>query len=146
MALRLAEGNPGKRAMKGKGVTAAPELPACPKGLDSEAMREWNRLALVMFRLGILTGLDRAALGVYCQNYSVWIQAVGKAKKDGLVVDVNGGLQANPYLGIANRAAEQMRKYMTEMGLTPASRASLVVSEKGGDDLDDFLNQNWKAG
>jgi phage terminase small subunit len=49
-------------------------------------------------------------------------------------------------VGIANRAAELMLKYMIELGLTPASRVKLATGAPPVDDpLEQFLAQRKKG-
>ena len=42
----------------------------CPKQLDTEARREWRRVAPELERMGLSTTLDRAALAAYCACWS----------------------------------------------------------------------------
>lgn len=67
-ALKALEGNPGKRALDlSDGVNPRVEIPAMPKHLSPEARKEWRRITPILEELGLISGLDRAALGLYCQ-------------------------------------------------------------------------------
>lgn len=67
-ALKLLEGNPGKRALDlSDGVNPRVEIPSPPKHLGIEARKEWKRITPLLEDLGLISGLDRAALGLYCQ-------------------------------------------------------------------------------
>ena len=66
-ALRLLEGNAGKRALNlSEGINPRIEIPTAPKHLGIEARKEWKRITPLLEELGLISGLDRAALTLYC--------------------------------------------------------------------------------
>lgn len=121
-------------------------IPKCPKHLDKEAKQEWRRMVKELEPLGMLTNLDKAIFALYCESYSIWaksariIQEKGMVfsaitktvqKQDGSIVTTGSGLPSlNPYFKIADKAKEQMIKALTEMGMTPSSRARVKVAEQ----------------
>jgi P27 family predicted phage terminase small subunit len=127
-ALKALAGNPGKRALNRNEPRPA-GIPTAPKHLDREAKREWKRVSSELIALGLLTSVDRAALAAYCAAYSRWITAEENVQKFGAVIKSpkSGYPIQNPFLGIANTALDQMRKFLTEFGMTPASRSRLSV-------------------
>ena len=101
----------------------------CPRYLDDEAKREWKRLAPQLYALGLLTKLDKAALAVYCQAWSHWVEAERHLHEEGhLISTPNGFQQPSHWLGIASKAIAQIRAMAVEFGLTPASRSRLSVA------------------
>ena len=78
-AIKMLEGNPGKRPMNGSEPKPLKKAPSCPKWLETEAKREWRRLAKQMESIGILTDVDMAAFAGYCQAYARWKEAAEKA-------------------------------------------------------------------
>ena len=54
-AIKMLEGNPGKRPLNTKEPKPAKKAPSCPKWLEPEAKKEWRRLAKLMEQIGILT-------------------------------------------------------------------------------------------
>ena len=50
--------------------------PAPPAFLDDYALAEWKRVAPELWRMGLLTHVDVAALAVYCTSYAQWRTAV----------------------------------------------------------------------
>jgi len=129
-ALKVLEGNPGKRPLP-ENEPKPPEIaPDCPDHLNEEAKREWKRIAPELEELGLLTYIDKAALAAYCQAWSRWVNAEELLKKHGVLAkSPNGYFMQSPLLAIANRAMEQMKSYLTEFGMTPASRTK-VKTEK----------------
>lgn len=138
--LRLIEGNPGKRPLaKGMKIepTAMLEPPAFINGYASE---EWNRIAPGLALMGILTSIDVAALGSYCQSYAIWRQASEAINKmaasdmltGGLMIKTtNGNAIQNPLVGTANKAASDMVRYAAEFGMTPSARSRLSATQTG---------------
>jgi P27 family predicted phage terminase small subunit len=147
-ALKLLAGNPGKRPMNPSEPTpeaVSPlKIPAPPKVLDAEGKREWKRVALELAKSGLLTTIDRAALTGYCQSWSQWIEAVCTVRKEGAIVKTPNGFPVqSPWLAIQNKASDQMKKYLVEFGMTPASRSRIHVADPNAnaDPMDDFLGR-----
>jgi P27 family predicted phage terminase small subunit len=117
-----------------------PNLPMPPPHLSDEAKVEWGRVSEDLYRLGILTKIDRAALAAYCQAYGRWVRAelvlAEMAKRDelsgGLMVrTLNGNAIQNPMVGTANKAMADMVRYATDLGMTPSARSRVQVSPGG---------------
>ena len=127
-ALKRLAGNPGKRKL-GEGEPTPPaKKPPCPKHLQGEARKEWNRMSKQLFALGLLTQVDRAALAAYCQAWAHWVEANEQVEKLGMIVTTDNGYpQLSPYWTIAQQAAKMMKSYLTEFGMTPGSRSRLNV-------------------
>ena len=131
-ALKALAGNPGKRALNPSEPKPS-GIPTCPRHLDKEAKVEWRRISGELLMLGLLTLIDRAALAGYCSAWSRWVAAELSIQKFGTVIKSpkSGYPIQNPYVGIANTALDQMRKFATEFGLTPASRSRLHIETDG---------------
>jgi P27 family predicted phage terminase small subunit len=127
--LRRAQGNPGHRALN-KREPKPTGVPRCPTHLDDTAKAEWRRVSGELVALGLLTSVDRAALAAYCASYSKWVNADIQIQKFGSVIKSpkSGFPIPNPYCGIGNTALDQMRKFLCEFGMTPASRSRIQVA------------------
>ena len=66
-ALKMFEGNPGKRPLKQTEPNPTVETKECPVHLNDEAQAEWNRITPDLHTLGLVARVDRAALAAYCQ-------------------------------------------------------------------------------
>ena len=110
--------------------------PGPPSHLNADAELEWERMVEQLYNLGIMTDIDRTALAIYCQAYGRWSQAERALAKvantaDGLVIKTkNGNLIQNPLVGIANKSMQDTMRYITEFGLTPASRTKIAMAER----------------
>ena len=131
-ALKRATGNPGKRKLNEHEPKPDAAVPEFPPHLDAEAQEEWARVTPQLMRLRVLTRLDRAALAVYCQAWSRWVDAETKLRQFGAVIKTPRGYPVqNPYLGIANTAMATMLRYLGEFGMTPSSRSRIMADEGG---------------
>ena len=63
-ALKLIEGNPGRRPIRGSNRGRRGVQPTCPAHLSPTAKAEWKRLAQTLNVIGLLTQVDRAALAL----------------------------------------------------------------------------------
>ena len=130
IALKRLAGNPGKRPLGDEPQPPVPDsVPYVPRHLNTEAKREWRRIVKVLMDLGLYTEVDRAALAMYCQAWGRWVGAERELIKKGAVLTSDkGNLYQNPWLHVANKAWEQMRKVLAEFGLTPSSRSRLMIT------------------
>jgi P27 family predicted phage terminase small subunit len=123
-ALKILEGNPGRRPILPDPRPERVVLPRCPEHIDDLGRREWNRVARAMFTAGLLTQLDRAGLAAYCVAWSRWVKAEeALARVPALIIKSKaGGMYQNPYLGVAQAALRDLMRTMAELGLSPTSR------------------------
>ena len=147
-ALRLVGGNAGKRAMNKREAKPVLAQPTPPAFLNDDAKVEWGRVCETLFKVGLMTELDRGALAACCQAYGRWAQAeralAGMAGSDDYALTIstsNGNAIQNPLVGIANKAAADYVKYAIEFGMTPSARARVTASpnDKQEDDLKEFF-------
>jgi P27 family predicted phage terminase small subunit len=128
-AIRRIEGNRGKRAWNHDEPQPPDGMPRCPKHLAPAARTEWRRVARTLY-MGVLTTIDRAALAAYCQSYAKWVEAEQKLKGTPALLKTPGGyVQQSPWVAIANKQLELMGRYMTELGMTPASRSRVAIED-----------------
>lgn len=144
--LKLVTGNPGKRALPKREAKILRALPSPPPHLSDEAKVEWGRVSEELYKIGLLSGVDRAALAAYCQAYARWAQAeraiteMGKADHltGGLMIKTsNGNAIQNPLVGTANKAAADMVRYAAEFGMTPSARSRITATPPSDDAAQD---------
>ena len=128
-AIRVLEGNPGKRPLNPLEPQPRRARPKCPDYLDELAKREWRRLVPILERMRVLTEADGIALASLCQQYAMLQQAQAKLHKTGLLLKTRSGyIQQSPLVGIITAAVDQVNKLCREFGLTPAARTRLTVA------------------
>lgn len=142
-ALKLLRGNPGKRRLSEDEPETKVEIPTCPGHLSSISKKEWRRVTKELQVLGLVSKVDRAALGGYCDAYGRWAEAAKQLQEFGLIFrSPNGYPMPSPYLAILTTALDQMRAFLTEFGMTPASRTRVrTTNPKQRDLFDDFLHE-----
>ena len=141
-ALKILEGNPGKRPLNNREPKPARKAPPCPKWLEPEAKKEWRRLASKLEQLGILTEADMSVFASYCQAYARWKAAEEIISSHGFVSKTPSGyLQTIPHVSVAKEYARIMNRCAEQLGLTPASRSRLVagdIGSTGATEVDDM--------
>lgn len=146
-AMRILEGNPGKRPLNKKEPKPVVKRPPVPKHLNKVARREWNRMVKLLLGQRLITELDRAALAAYCQAWANWVEAseqVEALKARGSLISYteNGYPVVSPWVGMQKQASAEMHRYLTEFGLTPSSRSKVqVIEEPERDDYGQFLSR-----
>ena len=142
-AIKVLEGNPGKRPLNDREPQPAKKAPSCPKWLETDAKREWRRLSHKLEQLGILTEADMSVFASYCQAYARWKAAEEFITSHGYVSMTPAGyVQQLPHVSISQTYQKIMNRCAEQLGLTPSSRSRLIAGEPGGivkDDMEELL-------
>ena len=141
-ALKQLEGNPGKRKMNKKEPVPAKGMPKCPDWLLPEAKNEWDRLAVKLSEMGVLTEVDMAAFAAYCQSFARWKEAHEHIDKEGSTFETEKGYQQQtPWVGIANTNQKLMLQAASEFGLTPSARSRIMAASGVNADTEDEMER-----
>ena len=150
-AMKLLEGNPGKRLLNDKEPVPPKGSIKCPAWLLPEAKKEWKRLAPSLEALGVLTLVDLTAFEGYCQAYARWKEAEAFITQHGSIFKTPSGyVQQVPQVSIAQQNLKIMQSFCSDFGLTPATRARITAA--GGmredsdaqDPMEQWLKGGWK--
>jgi len=96
-----------------------------PDWLSPEARAEWDRLAPLL--AAALTPLDRDTLAVFVTALARLAKAEAEIARIGEVVrGATGAAVVNPWCAVARTAADQVHRFGSELGLSPAARARLA--------------------
>ena len=148
-ALKLLEGNPGKRPLNDREPVPPKATLKCPAWLLPEAKKEWKRLAPALEAMGVLTMADLTAFEGYCQAYARWKEAEAFITQHGSIFQTPSGyVQQVPQVSIAQQNLKIMQSLCSEFGLTPATRARIIAgagSEDGAseDPMERLLKGEW---
>ena len=146
-ALKILEGNPGKRPLNENEPIPPKGNIKCPSWLEPEAKKEWKRLAPSLEAMGVLTQVDLTAFAGYCQAYARWREAEEFLSQHGSIFKTPSGyVQQVPQVSIAQQNLKIMQSFATEFGLTPACRARIVASGGAAESDDDPMAQLLKGG
>lgn len=117
-----------------------------PEWLDETAAAEYTRVVAEAGKINLLDNLDLSTLAIYADNYSRYIQCAKEMAKDGIVLKTGGRLLPSPYVMIADKAAIQIQKCSTKLGLATTDRLRLIVPTKEEvkvNKFDKFLGANY---
>ena len=130
-ALKVLEGNPGKRPLNKNEPQPEKKAPRCPSWLEPEAKKEWRRMAKTLENIGVLTQVDKAAFAGYCQAYARWKEAEEFLSKHGTIFKTPSGyIQQVPQVAIARNYLQIMKDFCSEFGLPPAARTRIKVDQE----------------
>jgi len=152
-ALKMLEGNPGKRPINANEPVPPTGEVICPAWLLPEAKKEWRRLAASLEAMGVLTMADLTAFAGYCQAYARWREAEEFITQHGSIFKTPSGyIQQVPQVSIAQQNLKIMQSFCTEFGLTPACRARIIAAGGGpeailtNDPMEQLLKGAWRNG
>lgn len=130
-ALKVLQGNPGKRKLSKDGPAPAPlaVVPDPPEWLGEWAAEMWQTIAPWLVQTGIMTRTDTHNLAAFCAAYDRWRQAEEEVASVGITVtDPKGVVKKNPACTVINESLRQLASFGASLGLDPASRARLMGS------------------
>ena len=148
-ALKVLEGNPGKRPLHKEAELPPLKSLRPPAWLMPDAKKEWRRLAPALQAQGLLTAGDTTAFAGYCQAYARWKEAEEWITLRGSVmVTPSGYRQQVPQVSIAANSLKTMQSLAAEFGLTPAARARISGNtngkyDKDADPMENLLKGAW---
>ena len=122
-ALKLMEGNPGKRPIPQNEPKPELTMPEAPSRLTGSALAEWFRIVPEIFRLGMMTRLDVAALACWCEAVGDFYDALADLHDQPKTA-------SKRYAGALRRkdaASERIRKWAVEFGFTTSSRSRIIA-------------------
>ena len=138
-AVRELQGNPGKRPLRTGEPQPAASSARAPRGLGVEGSRFWRRYAPALAALGVLTEVDEPALRMAAEHYEVAVRAATQLHEEELTLEGRDGPKKNPLTQILRDNSTALRGFLTEFGMTPASRSRLGTPEAEQPSLADEL-------
>lgn len=152
IALRVLQGNPGKRPLNDAEPTpdALDDLTP-PTWMNIVAKRHWRQVAPKLQRMGVLTEADVDTLALYCQAYARYretLKMIGDLDYDSEqftdwepkdIAKVLSGLPVR-----LEKAEASMRLLSHDLGLNPAARSRLSVGKAAEetDPMEALLGRN----
>jgi len=128
-ALKILEGNPGKRPLNAREPQPEPGIPECPEHLTGDARKEWERITPLLDAVGLLSEMDMAGVAGYCQAWGHFVDANRKLNRHGILLKgkTEGEYTINPYYRVAQDASKELRQYLDGLGLSPSSRTRITM-------------------
>jgi P27 family predicted phage terminase small subunit len=157
-ALKLLQGNPGRRPINESEPKPEAGVPAMPDYLDAAAQAEWDRLIPILTKMRVLTVADGAELALYCQTHSRLLEAeeeitrLGVTLEEAITRDRGDGsdpkvigykYKKNPAVTVRTECIKMLRAFLSDFGLSPAARtrvhAAPTDDNSQRDDMDSVL-------
>lgn len=120
-------------------------IPAPPDWLvGKDALMEWGYQVERLYRLGLLTEVDRTSLGQYCACVGRMAYAERKVAEmmnlgqELFDVTDKGGRVQHPYVGMANKASTLADKLGANFGLNPSARSRMSVKPPDSEEKTGF--------
>lgn len=130
-ALKIVNGNPGKRAFD---PAAEPQFDLAvmppPDWLDEIGAARWRWLAPRLARARTFTEVDVDLVGAACERWSVYIRlSAGTRKGADLVTDTpSNGKAVDPRIAAAGQVLKQYHQILAEFGVGAGSRTRIKVT------------------
>lgn len=143
VALKLVQGNPGKRAIPKPRPAPPPKKAGRPKdavtmphGLDAEEKKIWNRV-VKSAPVGVLTRADEEKLTAYVKARRLFDMADAFITPELLFREWGRGIRAHPAVKVRNDASDRMARLLSDLGFDPTARARLGVRDEEPAAIDD---------
>lgn len=112
----------------------APGMPDLPEGWadgapwGEEAVEEFYRLGPGLVEMGLLSPAYRAAFLLYCDAWGRFVHYRQKVGEGGAVQTSESGYeQQRPAVSMLNRAAKDVKGFLSLFGLAPSERSRAIV-------------------
>lgn len=141
-ALRVLEGNPGKRPLPKNEPKPRPLMPKCPAWLPKEGKRLWRQLAPMLHGLNLLTEVDGQTFAALCLAWAQMVTAAKDVEQRGQLVPAAregpGHFVRNPSTQILRESTQTFARIASNFGLDPQARARLGAAAQPNADDDDM--------
>ena len=126
--LKVLEGNPGKRPITPNEPKPAPVAPPMPDDLAPKARAFWEHTVPQLEKLGLATEVDGPALELLSVHYAVAVEAARLIEEQGIMAKGRHRQDIkHPALQTLRDHSSSFLRYLTQFGMTPASRSRLSV-------------------
>lgn len=110
-------------------------LPICPDEASENVRSIWDHTVRELDAMHLAHAADRDALFCYCDAVATHRRATEIINQSGLLIrGQKGNMVRNPMVQVQRDAAQTVRNFAQEFGLTPSSRAR--IESKTDDDSD----------
>ena len=131
-ALKILQGNPGRRPLNKREPEPTLGKPEKPEGLGPYGEEIWDELIEQLIMMQVMSTADRRALELCARSYQEYRQALTQTDKK---ISVTA----------ASDAWKRCKSMLVEFGLTPSSRSRVkVVKASTPDPLEKFLAKGRK--
>jgi len=133
LALKISRGTyrqdrDGKLSDHVVGVPLA-SIPTPPAALGDVGRAKWTETATMLQRLGMLEERFLDALQMYCKAFDDLADAEATIRVQGRYTSTASGRpKLHPACTVADQARDEIRRYLTEFGMTPSASSRVSTS------------------
>jgi len=138
-ALKILHGEKNKDRINLNEPKPKPVMPECPDIVTGGARKVWDSLGPILVRLGVLKETDGLAFAALCVEWSRYSELCKSEEGEIVQIFENGTRQVAPEVSVSHKCLTQLIKLFALFGLTPSSRAGLIIKGDEGDDFSEFL-------
>lgn len=147
--VKIARGNPGKRALNHDFPEPRHEAPPVPEVLTGRAKQHWDFLVAQLAEIGTLAITDGGLLSAYSMALAQLEECHAAIDRDGLVITLRNdkgevkSVQASPHVKLARSLMANIKSMASELGLSPTSRTRLKGTSAAApvrDEWDEILS------
>jgi len=137
--LRVVDNDNKNRMKPGGPKPSQVKKPIMPPGLDPAAKREWKRVADPLFKLGVLTELDKVNLAIYCQLISKFERYEKTLEEKGEIYETaTGMLKPRPEVAMRDNCLKEIRQFVKMFGLSHDARCRMELPQADSNELNEF--------
>lgn len=115
-------------------------VPVCPAWLSDPAQEVWQELVPGFIATGVVRAVDTTLLVLLCNAVADYREAQLQLELEGKIIKTPSGHEKlNPQLKLRRYAEQVISKTLVQLGLTPAERGRLSITQDDTDDLEDYI-------
>ena len=108
-----------------------------PEGMSPKADIHWDKIKKTLLDCKVLTNVDNIALAMLCTAIAEMFDIQSKLDQTGIMIRGRNNYPViSPYFRALNQKQDQVRRMLTEFGMTPSSRTR--VGTFGNDEKGEF--------
>ena len=131
-ALKVLEGNPGKRKLNRNEPKPSKENVRPPEWLTDGGRAMWDMYSTSLMNCGLLTDPDCIIFGAFCSDADMLAKMYNELKdKEKFIGKSVNKIIANPLLLEVDRVMNRMLAISKRFGLTPSDRAEIFTAATG---------------
>lgn len=146
-ALKVLQGNPGKRALPGSEPKPPVASSSPPEWLDDYAREVWEQISPLLVGMRVLTEADAPGLVLLASAWSDWRKADEVIQRMGASFEVKEwdrnaeefvvvGYRRRPEVADRADSWRRVRLALSDFGMTPAARSKVSMAGDGAEDED----------
>lgn len=140
--MRLLHGDRKDRINLAEPLPRPDDPPEPPEGMGPAALAVWDEVVCQLVAMGTAASADRYGIACYVEAVVVHQRATALLRRSDILIKALHGdrFVRNPLLAIQRDAADAIRHWSREFGLTPSARSGIRVGEASSESAERLLS------